>query len=83
VLNPVEAQDRHISNEDYLFCLDRTLVEKHQKKNQPFSLAVEDHSSAADSSNQDNNSSSAEDKDSFSSSNPEEVKEESNDHPEV
>jgi hypothetical protein len=31
VLNPPMENDRHISNEDYLFCLDRTLVDRHRK----------------------------------------------------
>lgn len=31
VLNPPMEHDKHISNEDYLFCLDRTLVDRHRK----------------------------------------------------
>ena len=31
LLNPPMEHDKHISNEDYLFCLDRTLVDRHRK----------------------------------------------------
>ncbi len=52
VMNPPMEHDKHISNEDYLFCLDRNMVDRHRKlvaeHQETFSLSSSDESRSSE-----------------------------------